>query len=53
MADNGLMLIITLSVLAVIIIVAGFILAAKRHPPKAQETYNEHSVLTDTNRMKF
>lgn len=41
------MLTIALSVLAVIIVVAGFLLVAKRHPRTAQATYNEHAVPTD------
>lgn len=42
------MLTITLSVLAVTVVVAGFLLVAKRHPRTAQATYNEHAVPTDS-----
>lgn len=46
LADNGLMLIITLLALVATVVVAGFVLVAKRCQPKAQATYNEHSVPT-------
>lgn len=46
------MLTITLSVLAVTVVVAWFLLVAKRRPRKAQATYNEHSVPTADDNAK-